>query len=108
LVVHEGVKTLLQEDGVWIFEVGYLLDVYTKSLFDTIYHEHVDFHTVSPLVRYFEAYSLKMIKATRSSIQSGVLRYFVGWESTAPSIKGGVESVQKLIGTEMIEGLNKK
>jgi len=108
LGVVDGVKTLLHEDGVWIFEVGYLLDVYTKSLFDTIYHEHVDFHTVSPLVRCFEAHGLKMINATRSSIQGGALRCFVGWERTAPNIKGGLESVQKLIRTEIVEGLVKK
>jgi len=108
LGVVDGVKILLEEGGVWIFEVGYLLDVYTKGLFDTIYHEHVDFHTVTPLIKCFKAQGLKVINVTRSSIQGGALRCFVGWESTAPVIKGGAESIQKLISAEVSIGLGTK
>ena len=40
--IIEGVKTLMDRDSILIFEVSYLLDVYQKTLFDTIYHEHLD------------------------------------------------------------------
>src|SRR5258708_37843841 len=51
--VIAGVRVLLAPEGQFVFEVGYLLDVLRKTLFDTIYHEHVDFHHVEPLKRFF-------------------------------------------------------
>jgi len=104
--IIDGVKALLDKSGVWIFEVGYLLDVYSKGLFDTIYHEHVDFHTVAPLAKCFKSHGLKIINVGRSTIQGGALRCFVGWEETAPTIQGGMEAVQKLIHAEAAAGLN--
>ena len=40
--VMRGVAKLLAPDGVFVFEVSYLMDVLEKTLFDTIYHEHLD------------------------------------------------------------------
>ena len=47
LDVFKGVKVLLENDGVFIFEVGYRLDVIENFWFDTIYHEHLDYHVIS-------------------------------------------------------------
>ena len=45
----QGVRELLSEEGVFIFEVGYLADMIQKKLFDIIYHEHLSYHSVRPL-----------------------------------------------------------
>jgi SAM-dependent methyltransferase len=42
----QGVRTLLAPEGVFVFEVSYLVDVVEKLLFDTIYHEHLAYHAV--------------------------------------------------------------
>lgn len=105
--VISAVKTVLHEDGVWIFEVGYLLDVYKDCLFDTIYHEHVDFHAVLPLVGCFTRHGLKLLHVCRSSIQGGALRCHVGWAETAPQIGDG-ESINQLIHAEAAVGLHKR
>ncbi|MBU2614646.1 MAG: SAM-dependent methyltransferase, partial [Elusimicrobia bacterium] len=76
--VIDGVRSLLAPDGQFVFEVGYLLDVYRKTLFDTIYHEHVDFHHVEPLKRFFADNGLKLLHAERSDIQGGALVGYVG------------------------------
>jgi dTDP-4-dehydrorhamnose reductase len=39
------VYNLLRDDGIFIIEVGYFYEVYKQYLFDTIYHEHIDYHT---------------------------------------------------------------
>ncbi len=44
--VVDGVRSLLAPDGVFVFEVSYLLDVVGDILFDTIYHEHLAYHAV--------------------------------------------------------------
>lgn len=73
----DGVGTLLAPDGAFVFEVGYLVDVYEKTLFDTMYHEHIDYHRVGPLRRFFAANGLELFAAERVDIQGGALRGFV-------------------------------
>jgi len=51
--VIEGVDILLDEDGALIFEVQYLVDLLDKGMFDMIYHEHHDYHHLSPLRDFF-------------------------------------------------------
>lgn len=75
--VVEGVKALLADDGLFVFEVGYFADVYEKCWFDTIYHEHLDFHTVAPLVRFFERVGMRVISVQRIAPQGGSIRVMV-------------------------------
>ena len=74
--VADGVRELLSPDGIFVFEVSYLLDVYEKILFDTIYHEHLDYHTVAPLQPFFEAHGLELFAAKRVDTHGGSLRGF--------------------------------
>lgn len=69
-----GVRGLLAEDGVFVFEVSYLANVYTKTLFDTIYHEHLAYHSVKPLVLFFEENDMELIEALRVDTHGGSLR----------------------------------
>src|SRR5439155_1461096 len=100
--VIEGVRALLAPDGQFVLDVGYLLDVYCKTLFDTIYHEHVDFHHVGPLKRFFADCGLKLLHVERSDIQGGAL---VGYVGAADS--GEDASVGELIALEHEAGLHR-
>ena len=104
--VVEGVKELLADDGVWIFEVGYLYHVFQGSLFDTIYHEHVDFHSVEPLRKFCSENGLQLLHAESNSIQGGSLRCYVGWAESKVEITGGAQSVSDLIREEAAVGLH--
>ena len=104
-IVH-GVKELLSKDGIWIFEVGYLFNVVKDSLFDTIYHEHVDFHSVEPVRRFCLAEGLELLSASANCIQGGSLRCYVGWPGTSPTIRGGLDSVSDLVRAEALAGLH--
>ncbi len=73
-----AVRELLAPDGVFIFEVSYALDVYEKTLFDTIYHEHLDYHSVKPLVGFFERAGLPLFAAERVPTHGGSLRGMAG------------------------------
>lgn len=72
-----GVATILEHDGLFIFEVGYLPDVVAKGLFDVVYHEHLSYHHLSPLVRFFEKHRMRLIDAHRIDSQGGSIRCFV-------------------------------
>lgn len=72
--IVRGIRSLLADDGVFVFEVSYLVDVYEKTLFDTIYHEHVAYHSVKPLVRFLKEHGLELIQALRVDSHGGSLR----------------------------------
>jgi hypothetical protein len=72
--VMDGVRILLAEDGVLAFEVSYLVDVFENTLFDTIYHEHLDYHSVAPLIPFLAAHGLELIEAERVDTHGGSIR----------------------------------
>merc|ERR1712166_586678 len=103
--VIRGVKALLHADGLFVMEVGYLLEVYNGNLFDTIYHEHCDFHRVAPLVRFFQRYGLHIFDCKVVNIQGGSLRVFVGHKDRT-EVPGGNLRVQEHLRLESSAGLN--
>lgn len=72
--IADGVSSLLAPDGVFVFEVSYLLDVVEKTLFDTIYHEHLAYHAVRPLIPFLQRHGLELIEAVRIPSHGGSLR----------------------------------
>lgn len=75
--VTRGVAHLLDPRGVFVFEVSYLLDVLEKTLFDTIYHEHLSYHAVKPLVGFFHRHGLELFDVRRVPSHGGSIRCFV-------------------------------
>jgi SAM-dependent methyltransferase len=72
--IVKGIRTLLKPRGVYVFEVSYLVDVYEKTLFDTIYHEHLCYHTVKPLRDFFKANGMELIATQSIDTHGGSLR----------------------------------
>ncbi len=72
-----GLKTILKPDGVAIIEVPYLGDLVKKREFDTIYHEHVYYFSVTALMKIFNAHQLQITDIEKLPIHGGTLRLFV-------------------------------
>jgi SAM-dependent methyltransferase len=75
--IVRGVRTLLADDGVFVFEVSYLIDIVEKCLFDTVYHEHLSYHSVEPLARFFRSEGLELCDIERIGTKGGSLRGYV-------------------------------
>ena len=75
--IIEGVKVLLAKTGIFVFEVSYLVDVFEKTLFDTIYHEHLAYHAVNPLIAFFSGHKMDLIDTTRVNSHGGSIRGIV-------------------------------
>lgn len=75
--VVKGVEHWLSDDGIFVLEVGYFVDVYSNIWFDTIYHEHVDYHTVAPFEKLFARVGMEVIAVDRVSPQGGSIRVMV-------------------------------
>ena len=67
------VRTMLADDGLFVFEVSYLLDVIDHMLLGTIFHEHVSYHSVAPLVGFLQRQGMELIDVRRETIQGGSL-----------------------------------
>jgi len=99
-----GVRHLLCESGVFVFEVSYLLDVMEKSLFDTIYHEHLAYHTVKPLKRFLAKHGLDLFLGQRIDTHGGSLRAYVQHQGGPHKADGSVDA---LIELEQDRGLDR-
>uniref|UniRef100_A0A6H1ZS06 Putative methyltransferase n=1 Tax=viral metagenome TaxID=1070528 RepID=A0A6H1ZS06_9ZZZZ len=75
--VLEGVKNLLVEDGVFVFEVHWLGNLITTGGFDQIYHEHIYYHSLTALKRLVESVGLKVFNVELVPIHGESLRVFV-------------------------------
>jgi len=95
---------LLDEKGIFVVEVGYLVDVYKNTWFDTIYHEHLDFHTLAPFEKLFELVGMEVISAQRISPQGGSIR-IISQKKNGPFKRDA--SVNELINIERELGLHK-
>jgi len=104
LDIVQGVEYLLDEQGIFVVEVGYLVDVYNNTWFDTIYHEHLDFHTLAPFEKLFELVGMEVISAQRISPQGGSIR-IISQKKNGPFKRD--TSVNELIKIESQLGLNK-
>jgi SAM-dependent methyltransferase len=102
--VLDGVRDLLDDDGVFIFEVSYLVDVFEHTLFDTIYHEHLAYHSVGPLVPFMQAHNMELIGAVRVSSHGGSLRAVAQRVGGARAVSS---SVSELVELEKKMGLDK-
>lgn len=71
LDVAEGVFEVLEEDGLFVFEVSYLLDMAVEPLFDTIYHEHMSYHAVKPLAMMLDKVGLPIVHVEQIAGQQG-------------------------------------
>ncbi|MBI4375181.1 MAG: class I SAM-dependent methyltransferase [Elusimicrobia bacterium] len=99
-----GIRHLLAPDGVFVFEVSYLADVINKTLFDTIYHEHLAYHAVKPLQRFFRDNGMELIEALRVDSHGGSLR---GMAQRTGAKRDVGASVAELLALEEKLGLHK-
>ena len=73
----DGVKNVLSKDGIFVFEVSYLLDVINKLYFDTIYHEHMSYHAIKPLIIFLNKKGLQLFDFDLIPVQGGSIRVYV-------------------------------
>lgn len=94
--IMEGIRALLAPNGVYVFEVSYLVDVIEKTLFDTIYHEHVSYHSVKPLDAFFRRHGMELIDTQRVATHGGSLRGIVQLRGGARPVSPAVAELMAL------------
>jgi SAM-dependent methyltransferase len=93
----EGMATLLQDDGVAVIECPYVKDLIEHGEFDTIYHEHLCYFSVTALRALFRRHGLFITRVVPLAIHGGSLRVFVEKQNRPEhSVEQYIESEQRL------------
>ena len=76
---------LLKDNGCFIIEVQYLLDTIKDLTFDNIYHEHVNYWSVTSLTKFFSRLGLTIVDVEHIDTHGGSIRAYVKNSSTGNS-----------------------
>lgn len=72
-----NVKKLLNDKGVFIFEAPYFVNLLKHLEYDTIYHEHLSYLSVKPLVPFFAKHDMEVFDIEQTDIHGGSFRVYV-------------------------------
>jgi SAM-dependent methyltransferase len=97
----EGLRRLLKDDGVAVIEVPYVKDLIDRCEFDTIYHEHLCYFSLTALDRLFERHGLGIVDVERLPIHGGALRVFVARKAGGKSSKFVAELLDEEAGWQV-------
>jgi SAM-dependent methyltransferase len=89
-----GLAALLKPGGRIALEFPYGCDLVEHVEFDTVYHEHVFYFTVTALVPLFARHGLEVFDVQRIPIHGGSLRFFAchrGAQAVRPSVAALLE-----------------
>jgi hypothetical protein len=85
--IHEIVDcidNLLSEDGIFISESHYLLSLIETLQYDTIYHEHLRYYSVTALKHLLEMHGFEIIFARRIPTHGGSIRVYAAKKGQYP------------------------
>ena len=68
------IKYFLNKEGIWVFELSYIIDMIKLNSFDTICHEHLEYYSLSTLKFLMEKNGLKIINVFKNSINGGSIK----------------------------------
>lgn len=85
----KGVKTLLEDDGVFIFEDPYILDILEKNSYDQIYDEHIWYFSLTSLSNLLEMYDMEIFDAEKQWVHGGSMKVYT-------CKKGAYEKTERL------------
>ena len=92
-----GIATLLKDNGVAVIECPYVKDLIEHGEFDTIYHEHLCYFSVTALRALFRRHGLYITRVVPLTIHGGSLRVFVEKQNRPEqSVHEYIESEQRL------------
>src|SRR3989338_2065678 len=110
--VVENIVRLLKDDGVFISESHYLLDLIRTLQYDTIYHEHLRYYSLQSIKFLLEKHGFTVFKVQRIPTHGGSIRVYAT-RGKKYAVDGSVAEVLKeeekagLTGSSWIEGFRK-
>lgn len=88
-----GFRTLLADDGVVVSESPYAQDFIAETEFDTIYHEHLCYYSLTALDHLFQRNGLQIFDVERIAVHGGSLRIFASPRRAGLAIRPAVPAL---------------
>jgi len=79
-----AIDILLTPEGVFIFEAPYLVNLINQLEYDTIYHEHLSYLSVKPLVAFVQRFEMEVFDIQERDIHGGSFRVFISRKGKMP------------------------
>lgn len=93
--VVSGIATVLKEDGVAVIEAPYVKDLIDLVEFDTIYHEHLCYFSLTSVDFLFRQHGLFVADVERIPIHGGTLRLFITHQKDGRQVSNAVSQLLK-------------
>ena len=82
--VVENIRRLLADDGTFISESHYLLSLVETLQYDTIYHEHLRYYSLTSVQNLLARHGLEVFFAKRIPTHGGSIRIYAGSKGSHP------------------------
>ena len=100
------VVNCLDQDGIWVIQMAYLIPMLELNAFDNIVHEHLEYWSLKSVKRLLEEYGLEIFDVELNDVYGGSFRIFV---KTKKNGKINIQnSVDEFLKKEDEFGLEKK
>jgi SAM-dependent methyltransferase len=98
--VVAGIVHVLADDGVAVVETPYVRDLVERTEFDTVYHEHLFYYSLTALERLFARNRLRIVDVERLDIHGGSLRVLTvrgdSPEESRPAVRALLDEEEEL------------
>lgn len=101
--VTRNVKNAMKTNGVFIIECAYLPDMIRDMTFDMVYHEHLSYYSLTPLVTFFRKQGMTVFDVKHMDSHGGSIRVFVKKDEGEHMVK---QSVRNMLDEEKGLGVN--
>jgi len=94
--IMKGIKKCLDKDGIFITESHYLIPLLKDIQYDTVYHEHLRYYSLTSLNFLFKKFGLEIFDAKEIPTHGGSIRVYCAIKGTFPVNK----KIQKILNKE--------
>jgi ABC-type Fe3+-hydroxamate transport system substrate-binding protein len=100
----DDVKKIMKEDGIFVIQQNYLVDMLRLNAFDNIVHEHLEYYSLLSLNYLLKRHGLEVFDVELRELNGGSFRTYVALAGKRKKTRA-VEDMEK---NEKKLGLNKK
>jgi hypothetical protein len=97
----DAVRALMASHAIFVFETQYGADVIEGVLLDTVYHEHVSYFMLKPLVEHYRRHEIEVISVERVATKGGSIRVVAKASGNGRQIE---RSVPEMLASEKRKG----
>lgn len=87
----KDVHDVLADDGIWVVQFADLPNMLKHNMFDSIYHEHLEYYHLAPVEHLLKRCGLKLVDIEKNSVNGSSYRLYVrkaaGADATPEALK---------------------